>query len=367
MSPIRPFDDYSPTQNREQAGHLEYDNPSVLKKMAAQMNRISMLSVLAICFTSIALSQKPSLEPLKPIGVGWNTDEWRWMSFVAFNDDGTEVASDGATTPMDVSGELSFWSFPEGHFIRKLPVKAGAISGDFKYYANSHTVGDLTTGKTLVSLSEDTFATFAFSHDSHYVAESIWRNASSGAKIRVLELPTLRLVSAFSRSSPQSMAISPDGTTLASGHWDAVVLWNINSGKPVGVLHGFGRYVRGLAFSRDGALLAAGTDTGGVQVWDVRHLKRISSVELGGGDVSAPAFNQDWTLVAVGVYGTGTVSLIATGTGEVLDHRKVSDLGCGSVAFSPDGNSLITPSTGGIVTWPYDRGGTIRVFHIKQR
>ena len=324
-----------------------------------------IVSALAICLTHITLGQRTSpLEPLKPIGVAWNTDEWRWMSFVAFNWNGTEVASDGATTPKEVSGELSLWTFPEGHFIRKLSAKPTAISEDFKYYATYNSVGDLTTGRKLVFLGEDVYATFAFSHDSHYVAESTWRNAPSGPKIRVLELPTLRPVSAFSKSSAQSMAISPDGTTLASGHWDAVVLWNMKSGKPIGELNGFGRYVTGIAFSKDGSLIAAGTDTGGIQVWDVPHLKRISSAEIGGGDVSNPAFNQDGSLVAVGVYGTGTVWLIATRTGDVLDHRRVSGLGCGSVAFSPDGRFLITPSTGGIVTWPYDRGGTIRVFRI---
>jgi hypothetical protein len=189
-----------------------------------------LLSALATCLTPITLSQKPSLEPLKPIGVGWNTDNWAWMSFVAFNDKGNEVASDGATTPKDVSGELSFWTFPEGRFLRKLPVKPTAISDDFKYYASHNAVGDLTNGRKLFSLSEDTYATFAFSHDNRYVAESMWRNAPKGAKIRVLELPTLKQVSAFSRSSAQSMAISPDGVTLASGHWDAVVLWNIRCG-----------------------------------------------------------------------------------------------------------------------------------------
>ena len=324
-----------------------------------------ILSALAICLAHMALGQKASLEPLKPVGVAWTTDEWRWMSFVAFIKDGTEVASDGATTPKDVSGELSLWTFPSGRFIRKLSIKTPtAISDDFKYYASYNSVGDLTTGKSLLFLGEDAYATFVFSHDSHFVAESIWRNAPSGPKIRVLELPTLRPVSAFSKSSAQSMAISPDGTTLASGHWDAVVLWNMKSGKPIGELNGFGRYVTGIAFSKDGSLIAAGTDTGGIQVWDVPHLKRISSAEIGGGDVSNPAFNQDGSLVAVGVYGTGTVWLIATRTGDVLDHRRVSGLGCGSVAFSPDGRFLITPSTGGIVTWPYDRGGTIRVFRI---
>ena len=331
--------------------------------------KVALLSVLAICLAPTTLSQRPSLEPQKPIGVGWSTDEWHWMSFVAFNHDGTEVASDGATDPKNVSSELSFWTFPEGRFIRKLPF-AGAVSEDFNYFANSHSLGDATTGKALLALGEDTFAGFAFSHDSHYVAESIWRADSKvlkGPRIRVLTLPSLTPVSAFSRSSPQSIAFSPDGATLASGHWDTVVLWDVTSGKPVGVLSGMGRYVKGLAFSKDGALIAAGTDTGGVQIWDARRRKRISSVELGGGEVSDPAFSPDGTLVAVGVYGTGTVWLIATQTGVVLDHRRISGLGCGSVAFSPDGKYLIAPSSGGIVTWPYDRGGTIRVFRVKQR
>lgn len=325
------------------------------------------LFTLAICLANPANAQKASLEPLKPIGVGWNTDKWGWMSLAVFNESGTEVASDGATTPNDVPGDLSFWSFPQGHFIRKLPVKASAISDDFKYYATSNSVGEVATGRKLISLGEDTYATFAFSHDSHYIAESIWRPAPSAPRIRVLELPGLKPISAFSRSSPQSMAISPDGTTLASGHWDAVVLWNILTGKPIGEIKGFGRYVRGIAFSRDGSLIAAGTDTGGLQVWDVRHLKRVSSIKVDGGDVSSPAFSPDASLLAFGVYGTGTVWLLATKTGAVLDHRKVSDLGCGSVAFSPDGHFLITPSTGGIVTWPYDRGGTIRVFRVDSR
>jgi WD40 repeat protein len=322
-----------------------------------------ILSALAVCLTQTAAAQRASLQPLKPIGVGWNNAQWGWMSFVAFNENGTEVASDGATDPKDVSNDLSLWTFPEGRLIRKFPIKAGELSDDFKYYATANAIGDLTTGKELLSLGKDAFATFAFSHDSRYVAESPWSKAKGGPQIRVLELPTLKPVSTFSRVSPRTMAISPDGKMLAAGHWDVVVLWNLHTGKCLGLLRGFGRYVQGIAFSRYGSLLAAGTDTGSVQVWDVEHKKRISSVELDGG-YPALAFNPDGSLVAVGVYGTGTVWLIATKTGKVLDHRKVSDLGCGSVAFSPDGRFLITPSTGGIVTWPYDSGGTIRVFRV---
>jgi len=48
-----------------------------------------------------------------------------------------------------------------------------------------------------------------------------------------------------------------------------------------------------------------------------------------------------------------------------VNSKKVSDLGCGSVAFSPDGHYLIAPSTGGLITWPWDQGGTVRVFKVR--
>jgi WD40 repeat protein len=96
----------------------------------------------------------------------------------------------------------------------------------------------------------------------------------------------------------------------------------------------------------------------------VNRKTRIQSLDMEGGQVSEPKFSPDARLVAVGIYGTGTVWLIDVGSGKIIDHQKVSDLGCGSVAFSPDGRFLITPSTGGLIKWPYDRGGTIRVFKV---
>jgi WD40 repeat protein len=121
-----------------------------------------------------------------------------------------------------------------------------------------------------------------------------------------------------------------------------------------------------MSFSRDGRLLAAGTDIGALQIWDVHRRKRIQSLSIGGLDVSTPAFSPDGSLLAVGIYGTGTVWLIEVATRKIIDRQQVSDLGCGSVAFSPDGRYLIAPSTGGLIRWPYDRGGTIRVFRIVQ-
>lgn len=145
-----------------------------------------------------------------------------------------------------------------------------------------------------------------------------------------------------------------------------MTLWSLSSGERIGVLTGFKRYVAGLSFSSDGKLLAGGTDVGAIQVWEVGSRSRILSLDLEGA-VSGLSFSPDGGLVAAGTYGTGAVWLIDVKSRKIVDHQRVSDMGCGSVAFSPDGRFLITPSTGGLITYPYDRGGTIRVFKVNKQ
>jgi len=283
---------------------------------------------------------------------------------VSFSPDGTMVASDAAATPDDISGNLTLWSFPDGQLVKQFSAQPLAMSADWKYYASSHGVWEMDNGRPVTSVNENVYAFYAFSPDSRYVAESSLHRHAQDPDIRIFELASGKQMSAFGRYGARSLAISPDGSTLASGHWNVVTLWNMHTGKRLAVLQGFGRYVEGLSFSKDGKLLAAGTDFGRVELWDLPRRTRLWSLDIEGGQVSDPAFSPDGRLLAVGIYGTGTVWLINVGTGKILDLQKVSDLGCGSAAFSPDGQFLVTPSTGGLIKWPYDRGGTIRVFKV---
>jgi WD40 repeat protein len=267
------------------------------------------------------------------------------------------VASDGPASADEARGDLTEWTFPEGQLVRRLEGRPEALSPDWKFYASFEGVREAVSGRQVGAQR----ARHAFSADSRQVVEL---GGPRGAAIRIIELDSGTLERAFGTYAPQAAAFSPDGTRLAAGYWDEVLLWSTQSGRRQAGLRGFGRYVVGLAFSRDGQVLVAGTDAGGVQAWDVRHRMRLWSVSIIGGEVSIPAVSPDGGLVAVGVYGTGTVWLINVATGQVIDHRLVSGIGCGSVAFSPDGRFLITPSTGGLVRWPYDRGGTIRVFRV---
>jgi len=323
------------------------------------MKRLSFTTLVSVllAFPIVDQAQGCVLKFKKTIGVG---TEAGWMHFVAFSHDGTMVASDGPANAHDRNEALTLWSFPDGHFIRSIPFPPWVISDDWKYYASNHAVIDVESGKPRIALTrnDNEWARPAFSHDGRYVA---FANAKP---IRILRTEDGTLVKEFGKRAVFSLAFHPDDKTLATGHWDTVTLWNALTGERIALLRGFKRYVCGIGFSHDGKLLAAGTDDGQVQIWDLPKRRRLRTIDLTGGQVSDPAFSPDDTVVAAGVYGTGTVSVIDVRTGTILDQARVSDLGCGSVAFSPDGKYLIVPSTGGLVTWPYDRGGTIRVFEV---
>jgi len=125
------------------------------------------------------------------------------------------------------------------------------------------------------------------------------------------------------------------------------------------VYHGFGRIL-----CKHRKVNDAGTENGQPQIWDVVKRTRRHTLQIGIGDVSTPAFSPDGKLVAAGTYADGTLSLIDVSTGKVLAQIQVSMYGCGSVAFSPDGQYLAVPSNPGLVGRRYQGGGSIQVFRV---
>jgi WD40 repeat protein len=286
-----------------------------------------------------------------------------WMSHVAFSADGRSIIAN------NLGNTGAIWSFPGGALLRRLAHEPLASSPDLRYYSwitdpnLNHGKWDAGYGETASDQALSTIpgGGFYFSPDGQFVVRY-----TADHVFEVAQLRTGKVIGRISQRFPGGTALAPDNRTLATGHWDLIKLWDVPSGQRRKVLRGMQRYVTALNFSPHGKRLAAGSDFGGVQLWNVATGKRLWSVQLHGGLVSDPAFSPDGKLIAVGTYGTGTVWLLRARDGTLADKAKVSDLGCGSVAFSPDGRYLITPSTGGLVKWPYDDGGTVRVFEVRR-
>lgn len=68
------------------------------------------------------------------------------------------------------------------------------------------------------------------------------------------------------------LAFTPDGQTLATGHDNLIVFWDVDTGSQRAVLRISGYGVAGLAFNADGETLAFGDEQGVVRVWPWRRL-----------------------------------------------------------------------------------------------
>jgi RNA polymerase sigma factor (sigma-70 family) len=155
-----------------------------------------------------------------------------------------------------------------------------------------------------------------------------------------------------------AIAFSGDGKWLAAAGQSARI-WEVSTGKE---LLRLGVRADGVAFSRDGKVLATGDPFGGVRLWEASTGKELRALPKGGRYV---AFSPDGKLLASGSNQDGTVRLWEFKTGkEVRVAEGGRDGGAFegvALAFSPDGKYLATASNNDTIRiWEVDTGKEIR-------
>jgi WD40 repeat protein len=80
----------------------------------------------------------------------------------------------------------------------------------------------------------------------------------------------------------RAVAFSPDGRLLASASADrSVWLWDTARGRQIAMLEGHTDWVRGVAFSPDGRLLASAGNDRSVRLWDTTTTLELFQLRLG--------------------------------------------------------------------------------------
>jgi WD40 repeat protein len=158
-------------------------------------------------------------------------------------------------------------------------------------------------------------------------------------------------IAAFSRASyPRkiaSLAFSPDGAALAAGAYGEVLLLDPAGGGIRAQLAGIGCTVNAVAFSPDGSLVAAaggepGRD-GEIQLWDWRARRLTRTIRAHADAIYAIAFSPNGEWLAAGSY-DHLVSLHRVRSSEPPRLLKDHTDAVYAVSFSPDGLRLASAS-----------------------
>jgi WD40 repeat protein len=100
-----------------------------------------------------------------------------------------------------------------------------------------------------------------------------------------------------------SVAVSPDGTRIVSGSWDATIrVWDLATGRPVGEpLTGHTDMVSSVAITPDGTGIVSGSMDHTIRVWDLATGRPVGEPLTGHTDmVSSVAITPDGTGIVSG-------------------------------------------------------------------
>ncbi|WP_017304680.1 WD40 repeat domain-containing protein [Spirulina subsalsa] len=226
----------------------------------------------------------------------------------------------------------------------------------------------------------------AFSPDGHRLV-----SGSADNSLKLWDVNTGQLLHTFEGHfhGVSQVLFSPHGQTIASCSYDKTVkLWDVGTGRELRTLKGHWDRVYAIAFSPDGKTLVSGSSDGTLKSWDVQTGEKLRSQAVGG-TLHSLVFSPDGQTLASGgsdrkirlwtvpsqqelnslrllnqVYSLAwhpsqpilasattykTITFWDTTTGEKVALLAGHENRVNAIAFSPDGQQLVSASQDGTV------------------
>jgi WD40 repeat protein len=250
------------------------------------------------------------------------------VAAVVISPDGQTLASGSADSTIKI------WNRSTGKELRTLtghsnPVNAVAVSPD---------------GQTLVSGGED--ATI-----------KIW-NLGTGQVLHTLK---------GDRDFVRSVAISPDGQNLATGSAQDsnIKIWNLRTGELLRTLKGHSNYVNAVAFSADSQTIASGSTDKTIKIWNLGTGELLHTLTGHSNIVTCVAINPYGQILASGSTDK-TIKIWNRSTGELLRTLAGHSQIVRSVAIDPYGHILASGSDDGTIKiWNLHTGQPLRTIEVR--
>jgi len=199
----------------------------------------------------------------------------------------------------------------------------------------------------------------AFSPDSQSLA------VGGSGSVEILDLRTMKLSSTLGgRADIIGAKFSPTGQYLAVAKQRYMALWDLGVGLPRTYLWFDPAHAGSFAsaqFSPDGRMLAGGTFSPLVRIWDLKTLQIVQRLTVGG-DVRALAYSPDGALLAAANV-SGVAKIVNAASGDELHTLNLSlNSGIPRLVFHPDGKWLVSGSSRGdaISVWDTATGRKIK-------
>lgn len=211
-------------------------------------------------------------------------------------------------------------------------------------------VWDVSTGKIVTELTGlPRFVTSAkFSADGKFILTGIRDLSERENSLWLWETNTGKLVGKLHGYGGH---LSGDGKLVAAiSYSDIENIWDVASGQSLATLSGHTGRVVDSEFSADGSAIATVTDDAAVWVWDVASGKKLAELRGHTGKITSVAFSLDNKLVLTTAwYPDGSARVWDVSTGQSLQLASESNALITFAEISPDSGSVITASDKGIV------------------